>query len=92
LNSKLKTTEAGLIYIKPAVIITLKKANTLEGVKVLGKPVIINAQHICFLSHNTDGNVTYFMTNGFEISLNIFYDDAEEILNAAKANIVKSVE
>lgn len=92
MNSKLKTTAEGLVYIKPSVIITLKKPNALEGAKVLGKPVIINVNHIGFLSHNTEGNVTYFMANGFEISMNVFYNDAEEILNAAKANIIKSIE
>lgn len=92
MNNKLQTTSEGLIYIKPSVIITLKKPNTIEGAKILGKPIIINANQICFLSHNTEGNVTYFLKNGFEVSMNIFFDEALSILNAAKANIIKSIE
>lgn len=64
----------------------------MEGAKVLGKAVIINVNHICFLSHNADGNVTYFMANGFEISMNVFYDAAEDIFNAAKAGRAMVIE
>ena len=36
-----------------------------------------------FVSHKNDGQVTFFMQNGFEISLNIFFSEAEQILNSA---------
>ncbi|MFY1045993.1 hypothetical protein [Chryseobacterium sp. GP-SGM7] len=87
MNIKLRSTSDGLIYIKQSVIINLKRPNSLEGAKALGKPIIVNVNHINFLSHNIDGNVTFFMTNGFEISMNVFYDEAEEILNNAKAGL-----
>lgn len=90
-NIKLRSTLDGLIYIKQSVIINLKRPNSLEGAKVLGKPVIINVDQIVFLSHNIDGNVTFFLTNGFEISMNVFYDEAEKIFNSAKGGIVLEI-
>lgn len=83
MESKIKATAAGFIVIKPTAVISLKRPNTLEGAKVLGKPMIINASQICFLAHNTSGKVTFFLANGFEICVNLFYDEAEKILNAA---------
>lgn len=53
------------------------------GAKVLGKQVLINACNIVFFSHNNDGHVTFFMQNGFEMSINIFFSEAEQILNSA---------
>lgn len=91
MNTKLRSTKEGLIYIRQSVILNLKRPNALEGAKVLGKPIIINVNHIVFLSHNLDGNVTFFMTNGFEISMNVFYNEAEEVFNCAKAGIEKEI-
>ncbi|MFC3158538.1 hypothetical protein ACFOEQ_08355 [Chryseobacterium arachidis] len=68
----LKTTSQGLIYIKASSVIKVVKPNSIEGAKILGKPLIINANHIGFLSFDSEGKVTYFMANGFEISMNLF--------------------
>lgn len=92
MKSKLQSTNTGLIRIKQSIIISLKRPNALEGAKVLGKPVIINANQIGFLSHNLDGEVTFFMINGFEISLNVFYDEAEKVFSNAKAGIESDIE
>lgn len=91
MNTKLQSTLNGLIYIKQSLIINLKRPNALEGAKVLGKPIIINVEHIGFLSHNMDGNVTFFMANGFEISINVFFDEAEEVFRNAKAGIESNI-
>lgn len=80
---KLKCNNNGLINISQKVILGIKRPNSLEGAKVLGKPVLINACNIILLSHNNDGQVTFFMQNGFEISINIFFSEAEQILNSA---------
>lgn len=87
MNAKLRSTKDGLIYIKQSIIINLRRPNALEGAKVLGKPVIVNVSQIVFLSHNLDGNITFFMTNGFEISINVYFEDAEKIFNFAKAGV-----
>jgi len=84
---KISCTTDGLIYIKSSLIENLKRPNALEGAKALGKPVIINVNHIGFLSYNNEGRVTFFMANGFEISINIFFDEAELIFNSAKGGI-----
>ena len=86
-----KTTSDGLIYLKASHVIHVKKPNSIEGAKVLGKPLIINANHIGFLSFNLEGNVTFFMASGFEISLKIFYEEAEEAFQCAKAQIEKVI-
>lgn len=91
MNTKLQSALNGLIYIKQSLIINLKRPNSLEGAKVLGKPVVINVEHIVFLSHNVDGNVTFFMANGFEISINVFFDEAEEVFRNAKAGIESNI-
>ena len=91
MESKIKATAEGMIYIKPSVIVSLKRPNALEGAKVLGKPLVINASQICFLAHNTEGKVTFFLTNGFEICVNIFYDEAEKIFSAAKSCLDKEI-
>ncbi|KQT18160.1 hypothetical protein ASG31_05350 [Chryseobacterium sp. Leaf404] len=88
---KIRSTSDGLIYVKSSLIENLKRPNALEGAKALGKPVIINADHIGFLSYNNDGRVTFFMTNGFEISINVFFDEAEIIFNCAKGGIEKEI-
>lgn len=80
---RLKCTSTGIIYVKQTSIINIKRPNYLEGAKVLGKPVIINVSNVVFLSHNNDGHVTFFMQNGFEISINIFFSEAERIFNSA---------
>lgn len=85
--SKLKSTVEGLIYIKHSIVLTIRRANSIEAAKVLGKPVIVNCDQISFLTHNPDGNVTFFMTNGFEIALNVMYDEAEKIFNCAKSRV-----
>lgn len=91
MKTKLRSTSDGLIYIKQSIIINLKRPSALEGAKVLGKPVIINVNHIGFLSHNMDGNVTFFMANGFEISMNIFFNEAEEVFNNAKSGVESEI-
>lgn len=80
---RLKCNCNNLIYISQKVILSIKRPNSLEGAKVLGKPVLINIYNVAFLSHNNDGQVTFFMQNGFEISINVFFSDAEQILNSA---------
>lgn len=87
----IKTTSEGLIYVKASSVINVKKPNSIEGAKILGKPLLINVNHIGFLSFNNDGNVTFFMASGFEISVNILYEEAEDAFNAAKANIEKII-
>lgn len=86
-----RTTSDGLIYIKASYVINVKRPNSLEGAKVLGQPLIINVDHIGFLSFNVEGHVAYFMANGFEISMKILYEEAEEALNCAKAGIDKII-
>lgn len=87
----IKTTADGLIYIKAANITHIKKPNSLEGAKVLGKPLVVNANHIGFLSFNNEGHVTYFMASGFEISMKVLYEEAEEAFNCAKGNVEKII-
>ena len=86
----IKTTSEGLIYVKASNIITVKKPNSIEGAKVLGKPLVINVNHIGFLSFNIDGNVTFFMASGFEISINVLYEE-QCMINAfeTKAQVEK---
>lgn len=87
----IKTTEDGLLYVKASNVITVKKPNSIEGAKVLGKPLVINVNHIGFLSFNIDGHVTFFMASGFEISVNILHEEAEDAFNCAKAGIEKII-
>ncbi|KQS91665.1 hypothetical protein [Chryseobacterium sp. Leaf394] len=88
---KLKCTDNGLIYIKHSIILSIKKPNSLENVKLLGEPVPVNACNVVFLSYNNDGHVTFFMQNGFEISINIFFSEAEQILNSAMQRRVDEI-
>ncbi len=69
----------------------VKKPNSLEGAKVLGQPLVVNADNIAFLSFNVEGHVTYFMTNGFEVSVKVLYEEAEDAFNCAKANMERLV-
>lgn len=69
----------------------VKKPNSLEGAKVLGQPLVVNADNIAFLSFNVEGHVTYFMTNGFEVSVKILYEEAEEAFNCAKSNMERII-
>lgn len=87
----IKTTPDGLIYIKASFVIHVKRPNSPEGAKVLGQPLVINAGNIAFLSFNIEGHVTYFMANGFEISVKVLYEEAEEAFNLAKANAEKII-
>jgi len=87
----IKTTQEGLIYIKASVIIRIGKPNSVDGAKVLGFPLIINAEQINFLSFDTESKVTYFMSNGFQISMKVLYEEAEEALRMAKSNIEKII-
>lgn len=80
---KLKCTNNGLIYISQTIIVNMKRPNSLEGAKTFGKPIIINVCNLVFLSHNNDRQVTFFLQNGFEISVNAFFSEAEQILNSA---------
>jgi len=57
----------------------------------MGQPLVINVNHIGFLSYNIEGHVTFFMASGFEISMKIFYEEAEEAFNCAKGNIEKII-
>lgn len=85
--AKLKSTIEGLIYIKGSTILNIKRANSIDAAKILGKDVIINSDHIIFLGYNINGNVTYFMSNGLEISINVTHDEAEKAFISAKKNI-----
>ncbi|WP_294287052.1 hypothetical protein [uncultured Chryseobacterium sp.] len=87
----IKTTAGGLIYIKASYVMNVKKPNSLEGAKVLGQPLVVNADNIAFLSFNVEGHVTYFMTNGFEVSVKVLYEEAEDAFNCAKANMERLV-
>ncbi|KAA0129793.1 hypothetical protein FY557_03535 [Chryseobacterium sp. SN22] len=87
----IKTTLGGLIYIKASYVMNVKKPNSLEGAKVLGQPLVVNADNIAFLSFNVEGHVTYFMTNGFEVSVKILYEEAEEAFNCAKSNMERII-
>ncbi|SEM28873.1 hypothetical protein SAMN05421856_102212 [Chryseobacterium taichungense] len=87
----IKTTKEGLIYIKASNIIKISKPNSIDGAKVLGYPLIINANQITFLSFDTENKVTYFMMNGFQISMKVLFEDAEEALQIARSNIEKII-
>lgn len=86
-----KTTKEGLIYIKASCIIKISRPNSIDGVKVSGYPLIINALQITFLSFDLEGKVTYFMMNGYQISMKIMFQEAEEALQYAQSNIEKII-
>ena len=83
-----ETTVEGLIIIHPSSVQAMRRTNSAEGAKTLGAPVIIDSEHICFLAFNNDGDVTFFLSNGFEISLKIDYDEAKDAYNFAKRKVV----
>ncbi|GEM_PF-693457 len=87
----IKTTREGLIYIKASSIIKVSRPNSIDGAKVSGGPLIINADHITFLSFDMESKVTYFMVNGFQISMKILYQEAEEALQYAKSCVEKII-
>ncbi|AZA57831.1 hypothetical protein EG349_04370 [Chryseobacterium shandongense] len=87
----IKTTREGLIYIKASCIIKVSKPNSIEGAKVAGGPLIINADLITFLSYDTESKVTYFMMNGFQISMKIMFQEAEEALQHARLRLDKII-
>lgn len=87
----IKSTAEGLIYIKSSHITHIRRPNAIEGAKVLGKPLIINADHIGFLSYNTEGMTAFYMTNGFEIALKVLHEEAEEALHCAKSRTEKII-
>lgn len=92
MKTKLETTAEGLIVIYPSCIQAMRRTNSTEGAKTLGAPVIIDSQHICFLAFNNDGFVTFFMSNGFEISLKINHEEAKNAYQYAKMNTIYVME
>lgn len=87
----IKTTKEGLIYIKASSIIRVSRPNSIDGAKVSGGPLIINADHITFLSFDTESKVTYFLMNGFQVSMKILFQEAEEALQYAKSHVEKII-
>lgn len=87
----IKTTADGLIYVKSSYVNHIRRPNAIEGAKVLGKPLVINSEHVVFLSYNTEGSVAFYMTNGFEIALKVLHEEAEEALNCAKSRKEKVI-
>ncbi len=87
----IKTTAGGLIYVKSSHVIHIRRPNAIEGARVLGKPLVINADHIGFLSYNTEGGIAFFMANGFEIALKVLHEEAEEAMNCAKSRTEKII-
>jgi len=71
-KTKLEATVEGLIIIYPSSVQAMRIT--------LGAPFIIDSEHISFLAFNNDGDVTFFLRNGFEISLKIHYDKAKRSL------------
>ena len=91
MKTKLETTAEGLIIIYPSCIQSIRRTNASEGAKTLGAPVIIDSEHVSFLAFNNDGYVTFFLSNGFEISLKIDYDEAKNAYLNAKMKIIHSL-
>ena len=92
MKAKLETTVEGLIIIYPSSIQSMRRTNSSEGAKTLGAPVILNCEQICFLAFNNDGYVTFFLSNGFEISLKINHDEAKNAYNYAKMKVMHVIE
>ena len=80
---KIQATDDGIIKIKSSTIINIKRPNSISAAKSLGNPLVLNVKAIVFLGHDNDGNVTYFLTNNIEISLNLFYKEAADIFCSA---------
>lgn len=87
MKAKLETTVEGLIIIYPSCVQSMRRPNSAEGAKTLGAPVILDSEHICFLAFNNEGHITFFLSNGFEISLKINYNEAKNAYNCAKMKI-----
>ncbi len=92
MKTKLETTVEGMIIISPSFVQSIRRSNSVEGAKTLGAPIILDSEHICFLAFNNDGYVTFFLSNGFEISLKINYDDAKNAYNYAKMKVMDVIE
>jgi hypothetical protein len=92
MKAKLETTVEGLIIVYPSTIQSMRRANSVEGAKALGAPIIVDAAHICFLAFNNEGYITFFLSNGFEISLKINHDEAKDVYNYAKMKVIHVVE
>jgi len=89
---KLETTVEGLVIIHPSVLQSMRRPNSAEGAKALGAPVIVDSENICFLAFNNEGYVTFFLNNGFEISLKITHDEVKNAYNFAKMKIKHVIE
>jgi hypothetical protein len=85
MKSKIRTTCEGLIIIPPSKIVKICKANSIEATKKLGADVLLDADHICFLTFNGDGRPCFFMSNGYEVALNTEYIIMREAWENAKA-------
>lgn len=92
MKSKLETTAEGLIIIYPSVLQSMRRPNSTEGAKALGAPIIVDSENIFFLAFNNEGYVTYFLSNGFEISLKITHDEAKNAYNSAKMIVMHLIE
>jgi len=92
MKAKLETTVEGLIIIYPSIVQSMRRTNSAEGAKTLGAPIMLDSEHICFLAFNNDGYVTYFLSNGFEISLKISFDEAKNAYNFAKMKVLHVIE
>lgn len=82
---KIRTTSEGLIVIHPSKVVKIGRANSIESTKSLGANILLNADHICFLTFNMDGRPCYFMSNGCEVALNTEHKLMQEIWENAKA-------
>ncbi|MCW3170826.1 hypothetical protein OMO38_20030 [Chryseobacterium sp. 09-1422] len=80
----IRTSCEGLIIIHPSKILKICRPNSIEGTKSLGAPVIINVDHICLVSFNREGNPCYFLSNGFEVAINLPIDVVSKAFENAK--------
>lgn len=67
----IRTACQGLIIIHPSKVLKICRVSSIEGTKSLGAPVMINVDHICLVTFNQEGNPCYFLSNGFEVALNL---------------------
>lgn len=86
------TTSEGLIIIPPSKVVKICRANSIAVSKTLGAYVLINADQICFLTFNSDGNPCFFMSNGYEVSINFEYSIVLRAFENAKSKIESDVE
>ena len=80
----IRTTCEGLIIIHPSKVLKICRANSIEGTKSLGTSVMINVDQICLVTFNREGNPSYFLSNGFEVALNLSYDVVSHAFENAK--------